>query len=480
MSSQLLDSPKSEWNSILDRECGGDRELRAQVLEVCGNYSETDDFFGAPVGSPLALEDSLLGQRIGAWSVLRILGEGGMGRVYLVERADGVFPQRAALKVMRDHADPSSIRRFHAERRILAMLEHPSIARAIDGGATPDGCPYLVMEYVEDAQPIDEFCKHHPVKEKLRLFLQVVEAVETAHKQQTAHRDLKPANILVGRNGVPKVVDFGIAKIFEQGPQSGEQTNAAHLALTPTYASPEQLLQQPSSLLSDIYSLGAVLYKMLTGHAPHRLTGLNILESVRLVTESDPRPPSASNGESDADVDAIVRRAMERTPVRRYASATEFAADLRRYLEGGSVQARRRSLPHRFGRFPVERRWAVLGIAVCVILAPLIWHFFASGPPPCVEHATGIYQWTTDNRATTLGNGKLEYRGEVYLYPDHKAVNQFGPEGDGRLGAWSIANDCQVTIRWQNGRYVDVLTLSNDGKQMTGTNQIGTIITGLK
>jgi hypothetical protein len=369
LSSRLLDSPNPEWNSILDRECGADSELRAQALEVCNNYSETDEFFGAPVVSPLTIDDSLIGQRIGAWNVLRILGEGGMGRVYLVERADGVFTQLAALKVIREHSDPASIQRFHAERRILAMLDHPSIARAIDGGATPTGAPYLVMEFVEGGQPIDEFCGQSAVRDKVRLFLQVVEAVEAAHKHQAAHRDLKPANILVTSGGLPKVLDFGIAKLFQEHPQSPNETHAAHAALTPTYASPEQLLREPSSLLSDIYSLGAVLYKMLTGRPPHDLTGLNILQSVRLVTESDPPPPSERTKEVDAELDAIVMKAIERSPLRRYGSATEFAADLRRYLEGVPVKARKTTLADRAIRFVRSRRLAALAAAVCLLLA---------------------------------------------------------------------------------------------------------------
>lgn len=369
ISSSLLDSSEPQWDSILDRECGTDSELRAQVLQVCDNYSETDDFFGEPVVSPLTLEDSLIGERIGAWNVLRVLGEGGMGRVYLVERADGVFSQLAALKVNHEHAGSASIQRFHAERRILAMLEHPSIARAIDGGTTASGSPYLVMEYVEGGQPIDEFRPESAVKDKIRLFLQVVEAVEAAHRLQIAHRDLKPANILVTPTGLPKVLDFGIAKLFlqEESPASN-QTNAAHAALTPTYASPEQLLREPSSLLSDIYSLGAVLYKMLTGRVAHELTGLNILQAVRLVTDSDPAPPSSHNKAVDAEVDAIVMKAMERSPLRRYSSATDLAADVRRYLEGVPVKARERTLADRAGRFVRQHRGAAMAAAVCLVL----------------------------------------------------------------------------------------------------------------
>lgn len=369
MSSLLLDSPKPEWNSILDLECGTDSELRAQVLEVCSNYSETDEFFGVPVVSPLTLEDSLAGKRIGAWKVLRILGEGGMGRVYLVERADGVFTQLAALKVIRESTSPASIQRFQAERRILAMLEHPSIARAIDGGETSTGAPYLVMEYVEGGQPIDEFCKHSPIKDKIRLFLQVVEAVGAAHKHQAAHRDLKPANILVTSGGLPKVLDFGIAKIFLDNPQSPDQTNAAQAAMTPAYASPEQLLREPTSLLSDIYSLGAVLYKMLTGRTAHDLSSLNLVQSIRKVTESDPPPPSAHANELSSELDAIVMMAMDRRPSHRYGSAAEFAADLRRYLEGVPVKARETSLANRARRFFRRHRRASIAASILLVTA---------------------------------------------------------------------------------------------------------------
>jgi serine/threonine protein kinase len=754
LSSSLLDSPKSEWNSILDRECGTDSDLREQALAVCGNYSESDDFFGSPVVSPLTLEDSLIGKRIGAWNVLRILGEGGMGRVYLVERADGVFTQMAALKVIRDQSDPASILRFQAERRILAMLEHPSITRAIDGGSTPNGSPYVVMEYVEGGKPIDEYCGQSNVKDKVRLFLQVVEGVAEAHKQNTAHRDLKPANILVGFAGVPKILDFGIAKIFKEAMQSPEQTLAAHAALTPNYASPEQLLREPSSLLSDVYSLGAVLYAILTGQPPHDLTGLNFLRSVQLVTESDPAPPSTRNQAIDTEVDAIVMKAMERSPANRYRSAAEFAEDLRRYCEGVPVKARQRTLTVRASRLIRRSPWigwaaacglllafaaatsATLGwraesqrldhlsktarpiiseyqsqlaslsgsplqldriasgeksyldrmnedaakdpdlrrlfasaygslasyplldkfaIEDCLIKSTSHWRAvekresrsadrlemagawrrlgairtdmgklsesgrlldhalvlldslsetpqqeagkqervitllefsrlsarvgdargaieygkkalaeqkvlsaksaaghgsdehtfelavkqgnsvwkesfraasaslkqhatfsqtkngggpvafsfqinstsnnapssqisltgtkpgFSGEPPRCAENVVGVYQWTTDNRISGRGNGKLEQVGFVKLTADHVAVTQTGaPLRDGRPGVWHITNDCLVTINWQNGRFIDVLTLSDDGKRLTGTSQIGTIITGTK
>jgi eukaryotic-like serine/threonine-protein kinase len=369
LTSLLLDTPSSEWSTILERECGDDCGLRTNVIEVCQNYSETSELFGVEPQSPLLLEDSLVGRRIGSWQILRLLGEGGMGRVYLVERADGVFAQYAALKLNREYSGAESVRRFHAERRILAMLEHPSIARAIDGGATPGGAPYLVMEYVDGGRPIDEFLQCRPLREKIRLFLQVVEAVEAAHRQQIAHRDLKPSNILVTPDGRPKILDFGIAKLFESGSSSGaEHTVGASAALTPAYASPEQLLQEPSSQLSDIYSLGAVLYKILTGRPPHELTEHNILQAARLVAESDPDAPSAHARDVDADVDAIVLKALDRNPARRYASATEFGADLGRFLEGSAVQARDGAFWYRVHRRIRRHRGVAVAAGVGLLL----------------------------------------------------------------------------------------------------------------
>ncbi|MEZ5402192.1 MAG: serine/threonine-protein kinase [Bryobacteraceae bacterium] len=367
VSSLLLDATPEQRETILARECAEDSELRADVLAVCGEYSETDELFGVPALSPLRLEDSLIGQRIGPWEILRLLGEGGMGRVFLVERRDGVYTQYAALKLIREHSDPDSVARFHAERRILAMLEHPSIARAIDGGATPEGAPYLVMEYVEGGKPIDEFQPGSPVRDRIRLFLQVVEAVEAAHRNQVAHRDLKPSNILVTPEGRVKVLDFGIAKLVKEDPHPAHGINTLPAALTPSYASPEQLLRESSTLASDIYSLGAVLYKVLTGRPPYDLSDRNLREAMRLVTESVPAAPSSLEKSVDADVDALVLKALERDPVRRYASAAEFAADLRQYLEGSPVKARRGAFWYHASRFAGRHRG--VGVAAAVLLA---------------------------------------------------------------------------------------------------------------
>ncbi|MBL8217096.1 MAG: serine/threonine protein kinase [Bryobacterales bacterium] len=371
IASRLIDSPHEDRDDILAQECGGDAPLRSQVLQVCLSYSEDDDLFGASPVSPLLMEDSLVGSRIGPWEILRLLGEGGMGRVYLVERRDGVFRQFAALKLNREFAGADAVRRFHDERRIVAMLEHPSIARAIDGGATATGAPFLVMEYVQDGVPIDAFQPGNSVAAKIRLFLQVVEAVEVAHRQKIAHRDLKPSNILVTPAGLPKVLDFGIAKLFERDP-SADQTVTSQAALTPAYASPEQLLHEPSSLASDVYSLGAVLYKMLSGRPHHDLSDRNLLQSVRLVTQSDPPLPSSFVKDVDGSLDAIVLKALDRNPARRYPSATEFAEDLRRYLAGAPVKAREGAFWYSAGRFLRRHRALSTAAAAVLVIAAIV------------------------------------------------------------------------------------------------------------
>jgi len=365
VASLLLDIPARDRDAILDRECGADAELREAVLHVCRNYSDSPDLFGAPPLALAAMDDARVGQQIGAWRILRLLGEGGMGRVYLVERADDVFAKHAALKLIRGYCDSTMAMRFQTERRILALLDHPAVARALDGGATRDGEPYLVMEYV-DGKPIDEFCQRLSVRAKVQLFLQVVDAIDVAHRNLVVHRDLKPSNILVTPDGQAKILDFGIAKLLdEEG--SLEHTRTGMQALTPSYASPEQLLQEPVATFSDIYSLGAVLYMILTGHPPHELAGLNALESIRAVTESSPAPPSRHANHLAGDLDSILLKALERNPARRYASAAELAGDLRRFLEGRAVLARRATVRYRAGKFVRRNR---LGIAVaCGIVA---------------------------------------------------------------------------------------------------------------
>jgi serine/threonine-protein kinase len=323
----------------------------------------------------------------------RILGEigaGGMGRVFLAERADGAFRQRVAVKLLGAGvwASEDAHRRFVAERRILARLTHPAIARLVDGGTAASGEPYLAMEYVE-GQPIDAYCRERrlDVDQVLRLLLQVCAAVEAAHRSLIVHRDLKPSNILVTSDGEPKLLDFGIAKLLdpELAGDTAFQTRLGHTPLTPRYAAPEQVRGEPVTVATDVYALGVVLYELLTGTSPYRLESTGPLAFARAVVEQEPAPPSTAaartraGGEGaastaplaftrrlSADLDAIVLKALRKEPELRYGSVGELARDVERYLAGLPVEARRGSRLYRLGKL-LRRRALPLAAATAFV-----------------------------------------------------------------------------------------------------------------
>jgi serine/threonine-protein kinase len=343
------------------------------------------------------------GLRIGPYAIERELGRGGMGTVYLAARADEAFEKKVAIKVTRGTlGSPEAVERFKRERQILARIEHPNVARLLDGGATEDGLPYLVMEYIE-GRPLHAYCdeKHLSTAARLRLFLQVCAAVEYAHHKLIVHRDLKPGNILVTADGVPRLLDFGIAKLID--PDSGpDAAQATLIAFTPWYASPEQVLGEPVTTATDIYSLGVLLYELLTGHGPYRLGTLAPLEVMRAVVEQEPEPPSAvvdrtvrissSDGgpavrltpgsvsrtregtperlrqKLRGDLDAILMTALRKEPDRRYPSAEAFAQDIRRYLSGHPVSARRDSPLYRAGKWLRRNSWRVVAAGLILTL----------------------------------------------------------------------------------------------------------------
>ena len=336
------------------------------------------------------VESLPIGRRLGPWEVERQLGHGGMGAVFLVRRADGAFEQRAALKLIRPGlASMQLVRRFRDERQVLASLDHPNIARLLDGGATDDGLPFLVMEYVEGTT-IEEHCDRHALDlpARLELFLLVCAGVEHAHRRLVVHRDLKPSNVLVTAAGVPKLLDFGIAKLI--GPQPGEETQVLTQAMfaigTFAYASPEQLLNGPVSTATDVYSLGVMLYRLLAGRHPYALDGLPLTKSLRMVCDVVPPPPSravlaAAGGAAErarahvlrGDLDNIVLKALRKDPEGRYPSVAAFADDLRRHRDGLPVTARRGSLRYRAGKFVRRHRWGVAaaGLLLATLLAGL-------------------------------------------------------------------------------------------------------------
>ena len=321
------------------------------------------------------------GTRIGAYAVIQEIGRGGMGAVYLAQRADGQFEQRVAIKVLKMETD-EVVRRFGQERRILASLQHPSIARLYDGGVTEDGRSYFVMEHV-DGVPIDAYCKERDlaVEERLRLFIEVGEAVQQAHRSLVVHRDLKPANILVTAGGEVKLLDFGIAKLLEPdlGSDTVPATRTTMRVMTPEYASPEQVRGEAVTTASDIYQLGLLLYELLTGQRAQRLQDSTMVELERAICDTQPVPPSLVvpagrlRKRLAGDLDNIVLMALRKEPERRYATAEQMVEDVRRHLASQPVRARPDTLGYRAGTFVRRHRGGVTAAAaVAVVLAGLV------------------------------------------------------------------------------------------------------------
>src|ERR1700733_3342459 len=351
---------------ILDQRLNGDTRLRADVERMVRAYQEE-------TAANEEARTASAGRRFGAWQTTRLLARGGMGEVWLAHRADGQHQQQAALKVLSPYlAAPDSVHRFRRERELLARLEHPNIARLLDGGMSALGEPYLVMEYVEGVR-LDRYCDEHhlSIRERLQLFLKVCAAVNAAHQYFVVHRDLKPGNILVTAEGEPKLLDFGIAKVIDA--EAGlEQTATANVFLTPMYASPEILRGQPATVASDIYSLGVVLYELLAGRRLFDASKLSPAALMEAVTEDDvPRPSTvAAPVQAQAlagDLDAIALKALAKNPQERYASAAELRDDIRRYLDGQPVLAVRATWTYVARKFVRRNRLAV-GLAALTLV----------------------------------------------------------------------------------------------------------------
>jgi hypothetical protein len=362
----VTNAEDGERRSVLERECGGDRELKAAVSELLAADEEPDALLVPPERRP---GPGAPGERIGAYRTLRQIGSGGMGAVYLAARDDDAFERQVAVKLVHPAARSREvIHRFEREREIVARLDHPNIARLFDGGATEDGTPYFVMEYVDGA-PITRYSDERGlgIRERLELFSTVCAAVEYAHRNLVVHRDLKPSNILVTGQGVVKLVDFGIAKLLD--PETVQETRPSALALTPEYASPEQIRGGAISTLSDVYSLGMVLYELLAGTRPFSATTSSPLEMARLVCEEEPARPSDVSGVKQlrGDLDNIVLKALHKEPERRYSSVEQFRADIQRYLNGLPVTARKDTVGYRAWRFVGRHRGAVAVSALVVV-----------------------------------------------------------------------------------------------------------------
>jgi serine/threonine protein kinase/tetratricopeptide (TPR) repeat protein len=383
--------PVDARDAYLERACSGDPELRSRVDALLAADREAGDFLAAPLIRPSApgLEAAdpspaaaaAVGQRIGPYRVLRELGRGGMGAVYLAERADGQFEQRVALKLIRrGMASDEILRRFLRERQILARLQHSNIARLLDGGLTADGQPWFAMEHVEGVaikRYADE--RRLTIDERVRLFVGICGAVRHAHEAGVVHRDLKPSNLLVTAAGEVKLLDFGIAKLLEEGEEEGRASTRTGVRLmTPEYAAPEQIRGEPITPATDTYGLGVVLYELLTGHHPYREGPRDTPAEVEhRICHQEPPRPSSRVGHAEAvsrarrttparlcrrlagDLDNIVLRALEQEPARRYASVDALSEDLRRHLAGLPVRAKRATTVYRARKFGRRHRTGV-------------------------------------------------------------------------------------------------------------------------
>jgi tetratricopeptide (TPR) repeat protein len=376
-----LERTPEDRAGYLGTACGEDVDLRGEVDSLLASEDILDDFIEEPLfdlHGP-AGEEWGEGVRVGPYRVLREIGRGGMGSVYLADKADGDYEGQFALKVIRRGMDSEEVlRRFRSERRILTQLDHPQIARVFDGGTTADGRPYFVMEHVE-GRPITEYCDEEnlSISRRLELFLAVCSAVHFAHQNLVVHRDLKPANILVTRAGVPKLLDFGIAKLLDPDRTEPALTVLERRPMTPLYASPEQLRGKQVTTASDVYSLGVLLYLLLTGRPPYGLTPPEGEELFKAVCEDDPPRPSTVAGDMlrrrlAGDLDNIVLRAMQKDPQRRYASVEQLAEDIRRHLEGLPVLARPDTAFYRAGKF-VRRHRLGVGFAALALVFLVIF-----------------------------------------------------------------------------------------------------------
>lgn len=383
-----MDLPPGQRGAYLDHQCADDADLRAQVDSLLA--ADGSDLIQAAVGAAAASWSTgegdsvqvLEGQTIGPYRVIERLGQGGMGVVYRAVRGGEEFHQEVALKILRRelvHSEATG--RFLSERRILATLEHPFIARLIDGGAH-EGRPYLVMEYAQDGLPIDEYCRQRQVstRDRLDLFLKVCEAVAYAHHRLIVHRDLKPGNIFVLPDGRPKLLDFGIARLLvDDADRSAAAglTRTGWLLMTPDYASPEQVTGGEISVASDVYSLGVVLYELLTGERPYRLKSHAPGEIQEVVcTRPAPTPSSVVTQASrlrralEGDLDNIMLMALRKEPERRYASVEQMAGDLRRHLAGQTVMARPDTFSYRSGKF--LRRHRIAAVLCAALVASMV------------------------------------------------------------------------------------------------------------
>ena len=369
--------PASARRAFVAAHCELDEALRREVESLLASADEAEPLFEPPAllidGAPAAIETlseldaGRMGERVGPYRIVRRLGGGGMGDAFLAVRADEAYDKTVAIKLIkRGMSTDAVLRRFRQERQILADLDHPHIARLLDGGTTADGVPYFVMEYVEGV-PLDVYCDRHQLatSERLTVFGLVCDAVRHAHERRVIHRDLKPSNILVTSDGTPKLLDFGISKLLSADidPHTTESTVLSRV-MTPRYASPEQVRGGVVTAATDVYSLGVLLYELLTGQGPYRLHGRTLQDIHDVICNEEPRKPSALRRQLAGDLDNIVLMALRKEPERRYATVADLADDLSRHLNGMPVRARGSDVGYQASRFLWRHRVRAIELAL--------------------------------------------------------------------------------------------------------------------
>jgi tetratricopeptide (TPR) repeat protein len=383
---EALECDSSERAEFVAQACAGDATLQREIDLLLAQDAQSIDDFAADARMQMQTEGAtqLFGQRLGAYQIVNEIGRGGMGAVYLAQRADGQFDKKVAIKILKRGTDTDEVlHRFQGERQILARLEHPNIARLIDGGTTNDGLPYFVMEHVAGT-PLIQYAVEQglSIEERLHLFQEVCAAVSYAHRNLVIHRDLKPSNILITKEGEVRLLDFGIAKPVESGSDAPAVTVTMLRVMTPEYASPEQVKGDPVTTVSDVYSLGVVLYELLTGTRPYQFKRGNSEEFSKAIAEQEPTRPSTAVAKGDGssklqvpiskllrgDLDNVVLKALRKEPERRYASVDQLSDDIRRHLEGLPVKARKDTFAYRAGKF-VRRHKLPLAAASLFLLA---------------------------------------------------------------------------------------------------------------
>jgi Tol biopolymer transport system component len=501
-----LELESGRRDAYLNEACEGDPGLRDEVVSLMASLDEAGDFLDESPLAAIAEEetgDPLLGRRVGTYRITEEIGHGGMGTVYRALRVDDTFRKEVAIKIIRRGLTTDLLRRFKHERQILATLDHPNIARLLDGGTTDDGLPYFVMDFIS-GQPIDEYCDAHRLSttERLHLFRKVCSAVQSAHEALIIHRDIKPGNILIDSHGEPKLLDFGIAKILdpELSTQTLDPTATILRLMTPEYASPEQVRGEPVTQATDIYSLGVLLYELLTGRRPYRLRSRAPFEIAEIICESLPDRPSTAVARTEVvtrrneksatitpevvsearrtrpeelrrtlcgDLDNIVLMSMRKEPHRRHSSVAHLSDDIQKYLDGGPVSARRDTTLYRVSKTLQRNKPAVLAATLTLAGAFILmaawnrWLGSEPKPPPTRTYAlttlagdenqpafspdgnTVAFVWTPENQVTSDIWVKNIATGAMLRLTEDAAEDVspvFSPDGD-RIAFLRIRDD---------------------------------------